>query len=95
MKNSVMVNGKKYSCRIYDNGGETADRYTACFRAQRTSDGTKYYPYIGFGESPFHPQGIGYHSDSQEKIDGKHLGKRISFDSLNDDCKKMILQEFN
>lgn len=93
MKNTITLNGKRYVCRIYDNGGETLDRYTFCFKARRTLDGILYYPYMGAGETPFHPQGVGYHGDSPTKIDGKHLGKRIAFESLNEDCKKLIIQE--
>lgn len=93
MKNTVTLNGKRYVCRIYDNGGESLDRYTACFRVEKMKDGTRYYPYVGFSERPFNPLGFCQHGDNPGMIDGKHLGKRIAFESLNEDCKKLIIQE--
>jgi hypothetical protein len=91
MKNSITLNGKRYSCRIYDSQ-QYADRYTVCFRAVKVAD-KLWYPYLAMGATPFHPQGFCQHGDSPYKIDGKHLGKRISFDDLPLDCKKIIEQE--
>ena len=92
MKNTILVNGKRKSCRIYDNGGESADRYTACYRAVKY-DGKLYYPYVGFSEMPFNPLGIAQHGEARCKIDKNDLGKRISFESLNADCQKLILND--
>jgi len=91
MKNTITVKGKRYVCRIYDSP-PCGDRYTVCFKA-RSYLGMLYYPYIGMGETPFHPQGICQHGDSATMIDGKHLGKRISFEKLPLDCQKVILFE--
>lgn len=43
--------------RLFDNGGETFDRYTAIF----THDGEEWY--LGMSEHPFHPQGFGQHGE--------------------------------
>lgn len=90
--------------RIYDNGGETADRYTVVFTKKRMNKGCFAPPYhrgqflyIGMGGSPFHPQGFCQHGESQELIDrptSSHLGKRIKFDDLPDDCKKVVLDNY-
>lgn len=61
--------------RIYDNGGKTADRYTAVFMFEpENAAGT--FAAIGMDENPFHPQGIGMHFTA---MPGPHLGKRIEF----------------
>ena len=96
MKNTIIVNGKRKTCRIYDNGGKTIDRYTACFRVERMKDGTRYYPFVGFSTIPFSPLGFCQHGDDELPIDrpsGKHLGKRIPFESLNEDCQRLLIQE--
>lgn len=95
MKNTVTANGKRKTCRIYDNGGETLDRYTACFRVEKMKDGRRYFPYLGFSTSPL---GFSQHGDADLPIDrpsGKHLGKRIAFESLNKDCQQLLIQELS
>ena len=83
--------------RIYDNGGETADRYTAVrVSPSRCSDGTRYWEYVGMDEAPFHPQGFGQHGDAPDPIDypnGKHLGRRIRFKDLPADCQRLLRGE--
>ena len=71
--------------RIYDNGGETVDRYTVCYPACRlkpieriqpdTETCTNWetarfvYPYLGMSAMPFHPQGVGQHGEHWRPID--------------------------
>lgn len=95
MKNTIQANGKRKTCRIYDNGGESADRYTACFRAVRYKNYGLVYPYLAFNGIPFNPLGFCQHGEHTRKIDGKHLGKRIAFESLNEDCQRLIIQELS
>lgn len=90
MKNTIMVNGKRMVCRIYDAGEKYGDRYTIAFKGYRA--GRMVYPYLASGSSPFHPQGFGLHCESESFVTGRHLGKRVSFDSLPNDVKKFILQ---
>ena len=98
MKNSIVVNGKKRTCLIYDNGGPGAkdgslDRYTIILRAYRDKGlGIKIYPYPACSKSPF--QSFGQHGESYESIRGKHLGKRVTFEDAPEDVKAFILQEF-
>jgi hypothetical protein len=92
VKNTIVVNGKRKTCRIYDNGGASWDRYTVAFRAVRHPRHGLYYPYIAASERPFHPQGFGQHGESQTFVDGSHLGKRIAFTDCPPDVQKFILQ---
>ena len=77
------VRGKKVKC--YDNGGKTADRYTVVYL--ELVSGLRYYNAVGMSCAPFHPQGVGQHCTAQL---GRHLGKRIAFDDLPDDCKILV-----
>lgn len=86
--------------------GGSGDRYTVCFTGRAGSaDGE--YSYRAMSESPFHPQGIGlwcsnknHHCDVNRHgfapaLGRKcHLGKRISFRELPDDCRKLVLQDY-
>jgi hypothetical protein len=65
------------------------DKYTIAFKAQR-SDRTTYYPYLACSENP--TQGFGQHNESHTFMTGKHLGKRVSFDSLPPQVQAYILQ---
>lgn len=44
---------------LYDNGGETLDRYTALFAHLESGETW----YLGMSEHPFHPQGFGQHGE--------------------------------
>ena len=88
-------------CKIWDNGGATADRYTIAFKGKHYPHYGMTVPYLSANESPFHPQGIGMYCElSQIHIGGdmpfrgsqKHLGKRIAFDDLPDQVKKFVMQ---
>ena len=72
--------------RIYDNGGKTFDRYTVIYMdfPERM---TGVYEAVGMSTNPFHPQGFGQHCTA---MPGKHLGKRIQFKDLPDDCKRLV-----
>ena len=91
MKNTITVRNKRYSCRIYDNGGETADRYTVVFKKQKGNGGGPYYPYLAMSGDPNSPQGFCQHGETD--VIGKHLGKRISFDDMPLACQKIVLSE--
>lgn len=89
----LMPNGIPKYIRCYDNGGETFDRYTVVY--SRTNDGVCHY--VGMSEHPFHPQGFGQHGEDKAIIDRprySHLGKKISFEELPKDCKKLVLLDY-
>jgi hypothetical protein len=75
--------------RIYDNGGKTIDRYTAVYmNLPERKPGE--FSAVGMCERPFSPQGFGQHCTAMA---GRHLGKRIKFEALPNDCQKLIEQD--
>jgi hypothetical protein len=90
---SLLPGGKPKYIRCYDSGDSFADRYTVVYT--KAGDGRCYY--VGMNCAPFHPQGIGMHGESDTMIDRPtygHLGKRIAFDYLPEDCQKLVLQDY-
>jgi hypothetical protein len=89
---ALMPAGIPRYVRCYDNGGETADRYTVVYtRIKGPSQ------YLGMSAEPFHPQGIGQHGEADRPIDrptSSHLGKRIPFKTLPPDCRKAVLNDY-
>ena len=80
--------------RCYDNGGESADRYTVVFTSRRGKG-----LYLGMNHEPFHPQGIGMHGESNnghpiDRPTSGHLGKRIAFGRLPADCQKLVRSDY-
>lgn len=60
------------------------DRYTVVYL---DSPQGKYFDCVGMSGSPFHPQGICQYGQA---LDGEHLGKRIRFAELPEDCQKVV-----
>ena len=65
------------------------------------------YPYRGMSALPFHPQGVGMWGETRhypvDAIRGAwppalgrkcHLGKRISFHELPEDCQRLVIQDY-
>ena len=81
------------SIRVYDNGGETVDRYTAVMVGDKYKNPNKQgWTYmIGFNETPNSPNmGFWQHVEGQE---GDHLGKLIKFESLPENIQKMLIDD--
>ena len=78
--------------RYYDNKGETFDRYTAVYEYENGE-----CDYFGMSEHPMHPQGFGQHGGGGDMpIDwptSAHLGRRISYQDLPEDCQQAISQD--
>lgn len=92
VKSTIIVEGKRKVCRIFDTGADGVfDRYTIAFKGYRVHGHGMVYPYLASSDYPFHPQGYGMHEESKEFVTGKHLGKRVRFESLPDSVKKFIL----
>ena len=91
-----MPNGLPRYVRCYDNGGKTADRYNIVFTGNfKGREGRCYV--LGCSALPFHPQGIGSHEDYDHVIDKpsyKHLGKKVTFETLPEDVKRCVLQDY-
>ena len=93
---SLLPNGMPKYVRCYDNGGKTFDRYTVVFTGRYKKLG-RYFEYLGMSAQPFHTQGFGQHGESTKPIDRptySHLGKKISFNDLPEDCKECVLQDY-
>ena len=73
----------------YDNEDQTFDRYTVIFFDQPEAAGL--WSCLGMSADPFSPQGFGQHSSAAR---GPHLGKRIRFVDLPDDCQRAVMLEF-
>jgi len=89
MLNTIQVNGKRKTCRIYDAGEQVIDRYTIAFKGYRSARHGMIYPYLAANSSPFHS--FGQHGESDTFMTGKHLGKRVSFESVSNDLQRFIL----
>lgn len=102
--NRLMPDGKPRYVRCYDNGGRSMDRYTVVYTGRYKQIGvpagqykknSRYFEYIGMSAHPF--QGFGQHGEHTQPIDRpsySHLGKKISFDELPEDCKQCVLQDY-
>lgn len=51
------IEPKPSNIRVYDNGGETADRFTIVNTKSFVYRGVRYYPFATSSEDPFHPRG--------------------------------------
>jgi hypothetical protein len=87
-------NTPKY-IRVYDNGGESCDRYTVVFTGNYK--GRNGCDYLAMSARPFHPQGFGQHGWHQYVIDRpaySHIGKKLKFSDLPIDCQKLVLSDY-
>jgi hypothetical protein len=105
---SLLPGGVPRYVRCYDNGGKTVDRYTVVFAGRHAAARIyRVFPYLGMSSQPFHPQGFGQHGETRDKpcdVDrwgfppamGRtgHLGKRIPFADLPDDCRKLVMGDY-
>ncbi|RLD84447.1 MAG: hypothetical protein DRJ10_01225 [Bacteroidetes bacterium] len=70
---------------IYDNKGETCDRYSIVFK-EKEGD---YNIHLGLSNEPTHPQGF---SQWSQCVDGDHLGTKIDFSELPINIQEHILK---
>jgi len=106
-KERLLPSGVPRWVRCYDNGGETTDRYTVVFTGRYAHKTARQHWALFMSASPFSPQGVGMHDTSPDQYDtgrsgwapgmGRkcHLGRRIPFDSLPDDCKRAAIQDYS
>ena len=100
-------NGIPKWIRVYDNGGETADRYTVVFTGHYTHKTGGGHWVLGMSENPFHPAfGVCQHDETERACDvnrsgfapaiGRrcHLGKRIKFQDLPADCQRIVVDDY-
>ena len=96
-KNNLMPNGIPRYVRCYDNQDKSFDRYTCVFTGRYKHKTSGEFIYVGMSANPFHPQGFGQHGASLTQIDRPayaHLGKKINFNDLPNNCKKLIMDDY-
>ncbi len=77
--------------KVYDNGGETFDRFTVVYLDEierETKDGIL-YSCLGMSSDPFNPLGYAQHSSA---MIGDHLGREIPFSSMPEDCRTCAIR---
>jgi hypothetical protein len=97
MSRIFRADGSPRYVRIYDNGGETADRYTAVFTGRYRHKTAGEYCYRAMSRYPFHPQGFGLWCSYHTPIDrprSAHLGRRILFQGLPEDCRTLVVRDY-
>ena len=91
-----------------DKPGGTLDRYTAVFSGRDSMARMhRVWPYLAMNCSPLHPQGFGQHGETRNKpcdVDRwgfpaamgrkNHLGRRIPFADLPEDCRKLVMGDY-
>lgn len=103
-KDALMPGGVPRYVRCYD-GPSTFDRYTVLFTGRYAGRPTGRVAYVGMSADPFHPQGFGQHGEMHgagdapngwpPKIGGScHLGTRINFADLPEDCQRLVLSDY-
>ena len=94
---SLLPAGMPRKIRVYDNCGETADRYTVVFTGNYRAKTGGVFWYLGMSGAPFHPQGIGCSGEHDRQIDRptySHIGKRVKWDTLPSDCQRAVLNTY-
>lgn len=104
-RESLLPGGAPKYVRVYDNGGETFDRYTVLFTGRYAGRPVGRTEYVGMSENPCHPQGFGQHGEIEGVPDAQrgwppaigrkcHLGKRIAFTDLPDECQRVVMSDY-
>lgn len=100
---ALLPNGTPKYVRVYDDG-KSIDRYTVVFTGRYRGKGN--FVYLAMNAAPFHPQGFGQHGENHTQIDvnasgfapamgrKNHLGRRIPFSALPDDCRQLVLKDY-
>lgn len=101
----LLPDGEPKYIRIYDAGDNVADRYTVIFSGNYVGRNGK-TQIIAMNESPTHPQGVCIHNQYSHPIDvdkwgfslrigqKNHLGVRIRFGDLPEECKKIVMRNY-
>jgi len=98
-KTQLMPDGKPKWIRCYDSG-QPGDRYTVVFtkKAQANTRTDRWFLYVGMSGQPYHPQGFCQHGESKwqpaDRPTYSHLGKRIDFFDLPQDCRKVVISDY-
>ena len=103
---SLLPNGTPRYLRVYDNGGESADRYTAVYSGRIPGKLPGWGMHKAMSAAPFHPQGVSLWCENRngpvDSLNGWppaigrkcHIGRRITFDALPVDCQRIALADY-
>lgn len=101
--------GEPKHVRCYKSRDDVADPYTVVFcgnfnnrgrsRTSARNAPPRYYPYLAMNAQPLHPSyGFCQHGEGKyQTIDrptSGHLGKKIKFTALPEDCQKIVRQDY-
>lgn len=93
----LLPGGVPRHVRIYDNGGESIDRYTVVFTGRIPGKLPGWTLYLAMGEHVGSGRGVCQHGETFGPIDRPrygHLGRKISFGELPEGCRKMVLSDY-
>jgi hypothetical protein len=93
----LLPGGMPRYVHCYDNGGTSYDRYTIVYTGRYRHKTGGSFLHVGCSAYPFHPQGFGQHGESNQQIDYPtygHLGKKIRFEALPNDVRKLVLGDY-
>lgn len=106
-KSNLMPNNIPKYIRVYDNLGDSFDRYTVIFTRADKIGYKGRVPMRVMSEYPYSPTGVGLWMDYdthviQECKNGwppaigrkNHLGLRIKFEALPEDCQKCVIADY-
>ena len=96
-KERLLPNGKPKYIRVYESKKPVADPYTIVFSGNFAGRNSRCYV-LGMSSRPRHPLGICIVSDYDFIIDEpsyKHLGRKINFDDLPEQCRESTLEYYN
>lgn len=79
---------------IYDNGGETLDRYSVVLNNYRRRGGVQAGGRWLYECLSLNTGGNGF-SQFCEAVKGRHLGKIVTFDSLDKETREHIMQRLS
>lgn len=79
----------KHNIRIFDNGGQTIDRWTIVFLDRKNGI---YHESYSFSHTPSSPTGFGQWGESLlDEWDNKHLGKEKKWDEVPEKLKEFLV----
>lgn len=93
---ALLPNGIPRYVRCYYSD-DSIDSYTVVFSGRYKHKTSGEFIYLGMSEHPTWATGVGQHGSSPTLIDRPsygHLGKKISFKDLPEDCQKLVLLEY-
>jgi hypothetical protein len=97
-KNRLQPGGIPRYVRCYDNGGKSFDQYTVVYTGKYPGKKPFECNYVAMSTNPFHPQGFGQHGWSGDGMIDRpkysHLGKRIPFFSLPENCQELVRMDY-